>query len=155
MYHKVFDYYTAAKRREKMIKEELASRTPEAFASDQKAAKAAFQEVMKKYETSALHYRKIANQKKYAEFLAFSEKMRRYTAWHEGKISITAEEGGMGSIEMFFDCIVHSQFDVFQSHDVLSQLFLAYKDIFISAQQDRIVIQVLESLYDEECIELQ
>lgn len=155
MYHKVFDYYTAAKQRMEAIEAELASRSPEVLAADQEAAMVSFQEMMRKYKASNFSYRKVANQKKYIDFLSFSEKMRRYTALHEGKIVIRAEEGGIGSIEMFFDCIIHSEFDLFQSHDVLSQLFLSYKDILISAQQGGVSIQILENLYDEERIDAQ
>lgn len=153
MYHKVFDYYTVAKRRMEAIEEELASRTPEGVASDQEAALASFEEIMRKYKTSALSYRRVANQKKYTDFLLFAEKMRKYTALHEGKISISAEEGGLGNIEMFFDCIIHTEFDYIQSRSLIAQLFLIYKDVFITAQQGGIAIQVLECLYDEEGLE--
>ncbi len=152
MFYRMFDYNTAEKQMLDKIQAKLAARTSEELAADEKETRLSFEKLMGKHEKYASSHRRLPNRKKYIDFLLTAEQMQRYTAIHEGIITIRAEEGGLGIIEMFFDSIFHTDLDASQSRMLLGLLFMRYKDIYIYAKQDGIVIQVFAELYDEETI---
>lgn len=153
MFYRMFDYNTAEKQVMDKIQAKLAARTLEELVADEKETSVSFQKLMEKHEKYAASHRRFPNRKKYIDFLHVAEQMRRYTAVHEGIITIRAEEGGSGLIEMFFDGIFHTDLDASHSRLLLAFLFMKYEDITISARQDGIVIQVFAELYDEETID--
>ncbi len=152
MFYRMFDYNTAEKQLLDRIQGKLEARTPDELAADEIETRLSFQKFIGKHEKYVSSHRRIPNRKKYIDFLHTAEQMRRYTAIHEGIITIRAEEGGLGIIEMFFDAIFHMDSDASHSRMLLGLLFMKYKDISIYARQDGIVIQVFAELYDEEAI---
>jgi hypothetical protein len=134
------------------IQATLAARTPEEIAADDKAAEVSWQKLYKYHEEYQATHRRIVNKKKYDDFLSFAELMRKYTKLHDGKISIRAEEFGLGVVEMFFDFILHSDFDIFNSHFLFGKAFMRYKDTYIGVKGEGIFIQIIEELYDTETI---
>jgi hypothetical protein len=152
MFYRMFDYNTAEKISLAEINAKLSARTSEELAADEKETRQSFQRLMEKHEKYSASRRRLPNRKKYIDFLFTAEQMRRYTAIHEGIITIRAEEGGSGIIEMYFDAIFHTDLDASHSRLLLGLLFMKYEDISISARQDGIVIQVFAELYDEEIL---
>ena len=149
MYRATYDYYTAEKQHMERIEKELAARSAETLAVDEEAARLSFQKIMEKYKQHEASHKRIPTEKRYSEFLCISELMREYTALHNGKITIRAEEGGLGVIEMSFDYVIHSELDSSHSHRLLGLLFRKYEQTNIFAVDGCVVIQVYQELYDE------
>ncbi|MEA4893870.1 MAG: hypothetical protein VB064_01250 [Oscillospiraceae bacterium] len=150
MIFRMFDYHSAERQLLDEIQAKLAARTPEELAVDEKEASLSFQKIIEKHEEYAASHRRLPNRGKYEDFLSVAEQMRRYTAIHEGVITIRAEEGGTGIIEMYFDNIIHTDLDTSNSRLLFAFLLMKYKDVSISARQDGIVIQAFAELYDVE-----
>lgn len=153
MYCKTYDYHTAEKQRWTEIDAKLAARSPDEVAADQVQAQESFQRLLERYEQYQATHRKIPNSIKYKDFLSFAEYMRRYTQQHDGKIEISAEEGGLGTIKMFFDVIIHTDIDISHSNCIFGMMFLKYRDTMISSCEDGVLVQIMAELYDVETIE--
>lgn len=150
MFYMMFDYHSAEKQVMDKIQAKLAARTPEELAADEKEASLSFQKIIEKYEEYAVSHKRIPNREKYEDFLSVAEQMRRYAAAHEGVITIRAEAGGTGIIEMYFDHLIHTDLDASHSRLLLAFLLMKYEDVSISAKQDGILIQAFAELYDVE-----
>ncbi len=150
MFFRMFDYHSAEKQLLDEIQAKLVSRTPEELAADEKETNLSFQKFIKKYEAYTASHKRLPNREKYEDFLSVAEQMRRYTAIHEGVITIRAEAGGTGIIEMYFDHLIHTDLDSSHSRLLLAFLLMKYKDVSISAKQDGILIQAFAELYDVE-----
>ncbi len=152
MYYKTYDYYTAEKAKmaelDTKVEAELGSRSPEDLAVEEARSRESFQKILEEHERYAAAHKRVPNEKKYEDFLAFAKQMRKYTALHMGKISIRAEKNGLGIIEMFFDFIIHSEFEHERSRFLFGMLFLRYEDTHIYVGNGGVTIQVFAELYD-------
>lgn len=153
MYHKVFDYYTQMKQMMDKVDKKLAARTCEEVEIDNKNANISLKKIFDKYERYQKSHKRVPNSKKYDDFLTFAEQMRKYTELHYGKISISAEENGYGIIEMYFDCIVHSESDISRSNILFGLLFLKYTETIISTKEDGINVRIMAELFDIEKVD--
>lgn len=149
MFYRMFDYYTEEKQLLDEIQTQLAARTPEEVAADEKKSALSFQRIMEIYERRQITRKRVPNKDKYRNFLQAAEQMRQYTAIHTGKISIRAEEGGIGMIEMFFENLFHTDLDSTHSNLMLGLMLMRYRETSITAKSEGIAIQVFAELYDE------
>lgn len=150
MFYRMFDYHSAERQLLDEIQAKLAARTLEELAADERETKLSFQKFIEKYEAYAASHKRIPNREKYEDFLSVAEQMRRYAAAYEGVITIRAEAGGTGIIEMYFDHLIHTDLDTSHSRLLLAFLLMKYEDVSISAKQDGILIQAFAELYDVE-----